>query len=375
MLNVSSARGTQLRMYKPCRYSYVIFTPLQGRPLERVANNVYPIWAHIQTVLGMSEDVAESYAECYGYFKQDGKYAQDTVIHTNEKFTKETNQMAGRCLSSSLRGEKIEGSRIAEVYGRIYADIFSTDKLILPSTKINIRLWPSTDEFRLMGIHPEQGGGYELKILDASLQVVCYKLTSALHLAQEKSLGDSAIARYFFYKTVSRQFTLSKNDLSFTASDIWSGIIPSKMYFVMISSDAFSGRLNKNPFFFHHYNCSSFGCIKSGYPLPGGSFLQMDYNNDLVLEAYMNTFRTLGYEGTSKSCCLSYPDFKFANNIYCFTSDYVDCATANYLPAIQNGQIDLNISFSKPLIHSVTLLAIGRHPAALSLDGVRNAIV
>ena len=336
---------------------------------------MYPIWAHIQNVLGMTEDVAESYAECYGLYKQDGKFSRDLLAYKDEEnFTELENKKAGRCLSVSLRANKIAESKIAEVYGRLYGDIFSTDKLILPSTKLTIRLWPSNDNFRLMGTNPNIGGGYELKILDASLQLLCYKLSSALHLAQEKALGDS-VARYFFYRTVSRQYTLSKNDLSFTASDVWNGVIPSKMYFVMISSDAFSGRLDKNPFYFDHYNCTSFGCIKSGYPLPAGNFLQMDYKNDLVLEAYLNLFKTMGYEGTNTSCNLTYPDFVHGNNIYCFTSDYVDCATAGYLPAISNGQIDLNISFSEPLRESVTLLCLGRHPAAMSLDSVRNAVV
>src|SRR5678816_3152953 len=127
----------------------------------------YPYRSYIETLLNYSDDAKQSHLQACGYYN-----LKDVEKHRDNAAKSKNNTF--------------------EYYGRVNGDIFSQERLILPSVDTRIRLTRSTPEFALnvkSAVSATTTAPKPIfKLLDAYLYIRKVKLSPIKHMEIEKSL-------------------------------------------------------------------------------------------------------------------------------------------------------------------------------------------
>ena len=94
-----------------------------------------------------------------------------------------------------------------ELYGRLHADLFNSDKMLINCVDINIKVTRAPDAFYLLG--PSDVNKVSIKILDATLFITQVELKHHLLLAHANVLGMKRKAHYPVTHTQIKTFTAS----------------------------------------------------------------------------------------------------------------------------------------------------------------------
>ena len=141
------------------------------------------------------------------------------------------------------------------------SDICNQDKLILPGVDVDIKLWPTRDEFRLI-THPE-GLRCKLMVEDIYYDICKVKVSPEIMIGHNAALEISD-AMYPFQRTDIRTYNLSGNLYGTTIEDIWQGEVPTRLVVGMVKSQSYSGDFTTNPYLFDHFDISSIGFMLMG---------------------------------------------------------------------------------------------------------------
>ena len=104
-----------------------------------------------------------------------------------------------------------------EFIGPLMADICNQDRLILPGVDIDIKLWPTHDEFRLI-THPV---GLRCKLLIDEIYLnVCKVNVSPEVMTGHDAALEIANSIYPFARTDIRTFNIAEGNFGMTIEDI-----------------------------------------------------------------------------------------------------------------------------------------------------------
>jgi hypothetical protein len=123
--------------------------------------------------------------------------------------------------------------RTAELEGPLYADLFQQDRLMLPNVSIQIKLWPSTDAFRLMS----DKSIYKIHIIDISLKMCHVHVVKNIMDSHSEILKDDA-ALYRIDKLVIKTYSLSAGQQDVCLDNIFNGLVPNKIFVGLINNAA-----------------------------------------------------------------------------------------------------------------------------------------
>ena len=113
---------------------------------------------------------------------------------------------------------------VVEFVGPLMADICNQDRLILPGIDIDIKLWPTRDEFRLI-THPP-GLKCKLNIEEIYLDVCKVSVSPEVMMGHNAGL-EVADSVYPFSRTDIRTFNIAEGNFSINLEDMWQGEVPS----------------------------------------------------------------------------------------------------------------------------------------------------
>ena len=143
---------------------------------------------------------------------------------------------------------------VVEFVEPLMSDICNQDRLILPGVDIDIKLWPTRDEFRLI-THP-QGLKCKLNIEEIYLDV--YKVSVSPEVMMGHNAGlEVADSVYPFSRTDIRTFNIAEGNFGINLEDMWQGEVPSHLVVGMVRSQAYNGDYNLNPYHFEHFDVSN----------------------------------------------------------------------------------------------------------------------
>lgn len=346
---------------------------IQGRPITKLATNVYCIKSYLDLILHSGDDKLETYAITRGYIKEPGEYMEDLYAVRPKELTDEEASKLHFYRNASLyeRYKYTANGRSWEMEGPLNVDLFNTPHYLLSNTVLSVKLWPANDNFRI--ISPNVDRGYRVVIEDAHLKLAHVDLIPEIVFAHEESLAKSP-ALYPYYDSVFKIGTASKDNSSFSCDNLFSSTVPSKIFVMLVSAEAYNGNYRMNPFFFTHANIASMNLRVDGYSLPAGKPYQTDFASNQCIEPYANLFKVLKFWGRNESCDIPFQDFMNGYTIFAFDTDSHDFSQ-NFLPGFKTGLVSLDISFAKPLPCAMTVIAYGRIPKCLSIDKARNVIL
>ena len=145
-----------------------------------------------------------------------------------------------------------------EFVGLLMADICNQDRLILPGVDVDIKLWPTHDEFRLI-THPV---GLRCKLLIDEIYLnVCKVNVSPEVMMGHNAALEIADSIYPFARTDIRIFNIAEGNFGMNIEDIWQGEVPTRLVVGFVKSQAYNGDYHLNPFHFEHFDVSDIGFL------------------------------------------------------------------------------------------------------------------
>ena len=103
-------------------------------------------------------------------------------------------------------------------------------------------------------------------------------------MAHEKLLHEQP-AMYPYLRSEIKTTSIATGQYGLSVDDLFQGLVPNKMIVGLVSSAAYTGDYDKNPFFLQHYDCNSLGLYIDGQSYPSQP-LQPNYEADQFVDCY-----------------------------------------------------------------------------------------
>ena len=340
---------------------------LNNVPVSRIANNLYPIQSYIDIMTNNLESSFFSYLECRQFVKDTAGFMDDCTIA----------KPGGIKASSSNEGfasraRKVAESQPVELMGRIHLDIMKIDRFLLSNVTMSLKFYQASEAFRLSS--SESNPDYKVEILDSALHVKTVTIAPEIVLSQESVLQTKP-AVYPYWGTHYRTFTVSKGDQNLVVDSLFGSRIPSKIFVVMLDSEAYNGNPKKSPLHFQTFGLNRFALSINGQIYPSGKILTPDFDAGLYTELYLSFLATIGHLTPYKGPELSYSEFAKGYCIIAIDCDGHPVADIGYLPIEGEGVVSLEMGFSKALAQSINVVVIGHLISVLHIDAARNVVL
>jgi hypothetical protein len=310
----------------------------------RGVNIYYPYKAMFDVLLDTTEGYKKSQLAAQLFRKDNsGSMDADNNTETNDGF--------------NWRNDKVVGSKPVEMEGNLFLDICQQERLILNGVQLNIKMWPSRNPFKFMS--STEKADYKVKILEAYMKVCLITVNPAIMVAQREVI-QMAPAVYPLKRSEIRVYSMSATEMNLNVENLFNGDVPHFLCVGLVSTDAFNGSYNKNPFNFANFNLSSIGFYVDGHSAPVETPFRPDFSNDIFTQPF------LALSGNKKG------NGKFNNGIY--WEDFGE-GYAIYIFEVRSEKelkrkalTRLTLDFKEPLKESVTVVTYARFPDLLEID-------
>jgi hypothetical protein len=186
----------------------------------------------------------------------------------------------------------LNNNQTVELYGRLHADLFNSNKMPINGVDMNIKLTRAPEAFYLLG-HSDDTKVC-IKISDATLFIIQVELKTPLLLAHTNILAMKRKAYYPVTHMQIKTFTASSGAQQISVDNAFLGPIPERILIALVKNAAFVVSVSKNPFHFHHYDMTHFVLYINGVQHPSES-LTMDCSSPFgTTRAYETLFSSTG---------------------------------------------------------------------------------
>ena len=170
------------------------------------SNNSYHHRAFLETELTTNSDSKETWAACQGYC-----YDPEPSSDANKS------EWLQKRMKSTLEAEYV-----SSLYGSLYVDFFSCEKLMIPEVDIRIKLYRASNEFSLISLGDDADQLFTAVIEKSSLFVRKITVTESVRLSIERALLK-APARYPYIESLCKSFIMQSGQNSCQRVHIWYG--------------------------------------------------------------------------------------------------------------------------------------------------------
>ena len=330
----------------------------------------YAYKAYIDTLIASGEQSTSSWLHTSGWVR-DTAHAFDVCTLANADNVGR-DDTAGTNDGFNARCAMTAESRTFQVEGGLHVDCFKSGRYLLDSVKLTLRFWKNPPEFYVVSSVKDKS--YKLKISQMLVKMDAIALSSSMLIAHANTLADSK-AIYPYMKTIFKSVTIPKGNRTFEAPNLFDGIIPSKMIFALVTSDAYVGQYGSNPFHFQNCLVNKIDLRINGFSWPNGSSQAPKFDDSNYTECFNLLFQSLGQYYSNNSCEISYDDYGHGFTMFVYDSDryFPGIATlASHsrvsLPAPRLGSTSLTINFQQGLSEPMNLLIYAKCSDAFTVD-------
>ena len=301
------------------------------------SNNSYHHRAFLETELTTNSDSKETWAACQGYCYDPEPSSDANKSEWLQKRMKST--LEAECVSS--------------LYGSLYVDFFSCEKLMIPEVDIRIKLYRASNEFSLISLGDDADQLFTAVIEKSSLFVRKITVTESVRLSIERTLLK-APARYPYIESLCKSFIMQSGQNSFVKESIFGTEPIRRLTLCMVANDKFRGSKNSNPFLYNKYDLKRIEIIRgNGLPIAGTPI-----DTESNVRMYHNSLSALGFKNGGNKISLE----DFANKFivtFDLTSSQEASKNLTLFPELTGAPITLKLFFSEALAEAVELFMIG----------------
>ena len=272
---------------------------LQQKCISPDVSVSYPYKAMLDVLLHTGHDVKESQLQTELYYK-DSSGAMDATDPM-------TGGNGGLLERYTLTMDGLEVS----MEGPIHMDICQQSRAILNGVQITVKLYPSSDDFRLMAGDKVL---YRVAITDAVLKVCNVKVYPDVMIAHNDALKLGE-ALYPISQSKVKTATIPKGSFTHTIDGLFNGDVPSSLVVGLVSSEAYAGSYAKNYANFKHFNLNYLSFSSDGNSIPAAPF-QPDYVSGEYTAEFLSLF--LNHYPQHAGNFITREDYPFGYCIYVF---------------------------------------------------------
>ena len=236
-------------------------------------------------------------------------------------------------------------------YGKLAIDLFECEKLLLPSTKVRLKLIRARPNFYMISYNPH----VSLKVLDCSLFTRRVVVNEVYHQIIKYQLTHQP-ACYKFMETIARSFIIPSGQNQFIQENVFNN---APIRRIAIAMNTITGHFQENPF-----HCQKFGLRELRIVRGGRAIVSVDTNNDF--RAYVTTMKGMNFNEEIPA---------LPNNL--FQSHYVlvfdltslqDAGEKIHYPELSGESIRLEMFFDRPLTYVTELIVLGERTSTVKID-------
>ena len=138
-------------------------------------------------------------------------------------------------------------------YGKLTIDLFQCEKLLLPNTKIRLKLIRARPNFYMISYNSH----FFLKVLDCSLFARRVVVNEVYYHTIKYQLTHQP-ACYNFRETIPRMFIILSGQNQFIHENVFNSAPIRRVAIAMNTDSAFTGHFQENPFHFETLDCENF---------------------------------------------------------------------------------------------------------------------
>ena len=255
-----------------------------------------------------------------------------------------------------------------EFVGPLMADICNQDRLILPGVDVDIKLWPTRDEFRLL-THPV---GLRCKLLIDEIYLnVCKVNVSPEVMMGHNAALEIADSIYPFARTDIRTFNIAEGNFGMNIEDIWQGEVPTRLVVGFVKSQAYNGDYHLNPFHFEHFDVSDIGFFVNGEATPHPAY-KLDIENGIYLQGLNSLYKITGKTMENSDIGITREMYQQGYTLIGFDVDPTTSPDFRYVGKPREGHTKLEIKFKRGLPTPVTVILYATFPENMTIDQARN---
>ncbi len=326
---------------------------LQQKVVSPDVGTNYPYKALIDVLLHTATDVNQSQIQAEFFFKDEAGLMDATDPQTG-----------GNSGLLQRYAHTSEGQTVS-LEGPLYVDICQQDRNIINGVPISVKLYPSSDAFRLMAKDDEL---YKVIITDAVLKVYHVEVNPEVILAHNEALKKGNVLLPIRQSEV-KAYAIAKGSFTHTVDGMFSGEIPTSIVVGLVSSAAYAGSYKKNYANFKNYDLNYLDFSVDGNSLPGTPF-QPDYKSG----NYTPEFLSLFYDRypDRRGIDISIEDYLGGYSLYVFN---IADAEGDVLPNTLRGHSRLAVRFGEGLKEATTLIVYSQFERIVQIDQARNVIL
>ena len=318
-------------------------------------NTSYYAWkAYLKLLLSSGDDASQSQLQSQLYYPDDDDMDNADAYGGNNS-------------GLNLRYAFTQQSRIFDLEGPLYEDIFRIDKYLVNGVDLHLKLFRNPAAFVLMS--KEASPGYKLQLLDVSFKACMVKVDSGILINHAEIMKDKS-AKYPLNRTEVKMSTCSLGSGSFIWQNVWSNTLPTKAAFCFISQKAVNGGYEKNPFNFQNL-VEEIALYVNGESMPARPMKIDVGTNQNHVTPFVNLFEAA--EKWNKDAGLEITRSQFAKGyaIYAFSLAPSDLGE-EYLNLVRQGNVRLEVKFAVSTVETLTCLAYAEFPVRLGVDQLRD---
>ena len=212
----------------------------------------------MDTVLGYGEEAKESQLQRQLFYSDSAEYFDFDYLVPSSTVN----------FGFSQRWMHTRDGNEVCVEGRLLHDLFDISSYLLNGVRLQIKVNPLSDAFRLMTASDEN---YEVKITECFLTICKLKVDSGIIVAHDMALNsNNAICNCLRCEFVT--YSIAAGLYLFSADDMFLSKVPSILIVGLTSSQGFERDKTRNPFNFRKYELNYICFEVDGNPLPSPAF-------------------------------------------------------------------------------------------------------
>ena len=335
---------------------------LNGTCVSDLSTPTYAFKAYLENHLSYPEDV-----------KKTTLFAKE--LYAKDEPGSEGDSIAADYLKEKLVNKSQDGATLRHIMARntiifnmkLHVDILGSVRYLIPGVELKLKLIRNEDKFSLLSAN----GGFKIKFKTLQLKVRRITLAPEIANAIENNLSKEP-AKYPIALSKIKTFAINSGNSSVHVSQIINGKLPRSFFFGFVATEAFDGKIDRNPFMFKHYDISQLNVYINGEPIHPIA-LQPKWENFGCLPEYTRFLDNIGMHQTHTNG-ISLNDFKSNTCLFCYDLS-PDLCNSFYKHPIERGIVDIAATFSKPLPCNVYLVLFSTYDELVLIDKDRSVLM
>ena len=258
--------------------------------------------------------------------------------------------------------------KTCEMYGRLHADIFNIDKLLLDEVNLEIKLYKNDNSFCLLGLP-----GFKLQIDEFVLNVRKVRISDQVLVAHALAL-ERTTAFYPVSRVEVHGRTINKGVISDKFENLIKGPLPKKIVLGMIESAAYNGLMNKNPFNFQSFGVKEIAVSIDGEQVPYQPFqFSSDPRDRRYVRGYYSLFSS-NVSSLHNGNDISLWDYPTGYHLIALDLAQDGCVNTDHFNPERTGNLRIKFTFDQALTDSITVILYYEYESHFEITKLRNVI-